>query len=116
MNFLFSFFFFFYFHNRYIYVRWPLQFSSLLTRIAVPDKTFFFWFRVRYLDEVLLKLRFKKSLDLQISSSMGYFKKTNAFLVYAKFFHETVYGKWCLRKSVRQTENGLERSFVKRRL
>ena len=45
---------------------------------------------------------------------MGYFKKTNAFLVYAKFFHETILGKWCLRKSVRQIENGLERSFVKR--
>ena len=43
---------------------------------------------------------------------MGYFKKANAFLVYTKFFYETVHGKWCLRKSVQQTENGLERSFV----
>ena len=67
----------------------------------------FFLFRVDYLDEVLLKPQFKKSLDLQISSSMGYFKKTNAFLVYTKFLHETVLGKWCLRKSVRQTGNGL---------
>ena len=43
---------------------------------------------------------------------MGYFEKTNAFLVYTKFLHETVHGKWCLRKSVRQTENGLERSLL----
>ena len=88
--------------------------TVFFTKIAVPDKTFFFLFRVRYLDEILLKPRFKRSLDLQISSSMGYFKKTNPFLDYAKFFHETVHGKWCLRKSVRQIENGLERSFVKR--
>ena len=37
----------------------------------------------------------RESLDLQISSSMGYFKKTNAFLVYAKCFHETVQDKRC---------------------
>ena len=39
---------------------------------------------------------------------MGYFKKANAFLVYAKYFHEIVHDKWCLGKNVRQTENGLE--------
>ena len=38
---------------------------------------------------------------------MRRFKKTNAFPVYAKCFHETVYDKWSLNKSVRQTENGL---------
>ena len=43
---------------------------------------------------------------------MGYFKKINAFLVYAIWFHETVHDKWCLHKSVLQTDNGLERSFV----
>ena len=42
----------------------------------------------------------RESLDLQISSSMGYFKKTNAFLVYAKCFHETVQDKRCWRKCV----------------
>ena len=36
-----------------------------------------------YLNKVYLKPRFKKSLDLLISSSIGYFKKTNAFLVHA---------------------------------
>ena len=43
---------------------------------------------------------------------MGYFKKTNAFLVYAICFHETVHDKSCLHKSVRQTEHDLERGFV----
>ena len=57
--------------------------------------------------------RFTKSLNLQIFSLVGYFKETNAFLVYAVYFHETVGDKWCLHKSVRQTENGLERGFVK---
>ena len=28
-------------------------------------------------------------------------------------FNETVHDKWCLHKSVRRTENGLERGFVK---
>ena len=27
-------------------------------------------------------------------------------------FNETVHNKWCWHKSVRQTENGLERGFV----
>ena len=55
----------------------------------------------------------KKSLDLQISSLVGYFKKINAFVVYAKCVHETVRDKWCLHKSVLQTVNGLECGFVK---
>ena len=37
------------------------------------------------LNEVYLRPRFGKSLDLQISSSVGYFKKTNAFLVYTQY-------------------------------
>ena len=44
---------------------------------------------------------------------MGYFKKINALLVYSKSFHETVHNKWCLHKTIRQTENGLEHGFVK---
>ena len=43
---------------------------------------------------------------------MGYFKKTNVFLVYFMCFDETVHDKWCWHKSVRHTENGLERGFV----
>ena len=45
----------------------------------------------------------------------GYFKTkyNNAFPVYATCYHETFVNKWCLRKSVLQTENGLERGFVK---
>ena len=50
---------------------------------------------------------------LKISSLAGHFKKTNAFLVYAIWFHETVHDKWCLHKNVLQTNNGLERTFVK---
>ena len=34
-----------------------------------------------------------QSLDLQISSLAGYFMETNAFLVYAICFHETVHNK-----------------------
>ena len=37
--------------------------------------------------------RFTKSLNLQIFSLVGYFKETNAFLVYAVYFHETVRDK-----------------------
>ena len=44
---------------------------------------------------------------------LGSFKRTNAFLGYTICFHEIVHDKWCLHKSVRQTENGLERGFVK---
>ena len=55
----------------------------------------------------------KKSLDLEISSLVGLFKKTNASLVYTICFNETVHDKWCLDKSVEQTERDLERDFVK---
>ena len=48
-----------------------------------------------------------------MSSLVGYFKRTNVFLAYAICFHETVRDKKCLDKSVGQTENGLERGFVK---
>ena len=34
-------------------------------------------------------------------------------IFYAICFHETVNDKWCLHKSVRQTQNGLERGFAK---
>ena len=40
-------------------------------------------------------------------------KKITAFPVYAIFFFEIVNAKWCSDKSIRQTENGLERGFVK---
>ena len=70
--------------------------------------------RVGYLNEVQLKpCRFRKSLELQITLLVGYFKKTNALLVNFICFHETVHNKWCFHESVRQTENGLERGFVK---
>ena len=35
-----------------------------------------------------------KSLDLQISSSVGYFKKINAFLVCTMCRHETIHDEW----------------------
>ena len=41
-------------------------------------------------------------------------QKTNASLVYAIWFHESAYGKWCVDRSIWQTENSLERGFVKR--
>ena len=44
---------------------------------------------------------------------MGYFKKVNAFLVYAICFHKTVHDKWCLHESVGQAENDVERGFGK---
>ena len=72
--------------------------------------------RVGYLNEVQLKPWFRKSLDLQITLLVGYFKKTNVLLVYFICFHETFHNKWCFHESVRQTENGLERGFVKHRL
>ena len=68
---------------------------------------------VGYLNEVQHRPRFRKSLDLQISSLVGSFKKTNALLVKLICSNETVHVKWCLHKSVRQTENGLKRVFVK---
>ena len=57
--------------------------------------------------------RLDKSLILQISSLLGYFKKINAFLVYSICLHKTFHNKWCLDKTVGQIENGLERGFVK---
>ena len=43
----------------------------------------------------LVQLRpwLSKSLDLQISSLVGYFKKINAFPVYAMCYHENVHNK-----------------------
>ena len=35
-----------------------------------------------------------KSLDLQISSSVGYFKKINVFLVCTMCCHETIHDEW----------------------
>ena len=67
----------------------------------------------RWRHEVKLGPRFRKSLDFQISSLLGSFKKTNAFLVYLIRSNETVHDKWRLHKSVRQTESGLKRGFVK---
>ena len=37
----------------------------------------------------------------------------SAFLVYAICFSETVDDKWCLHKTVRQTESSLEGGIVK---
>ena len=39
-------------------------------------------------------------------------ERANAFLVYIICINETVHNKWCVHKSVWQTESGLERSFV----
>ena len=50
-------------------------------------------------------------LNLQISFLGGYFKKKKTFLVYAICFYETVHDKWCLHKSIQQTENGWEHVF-----
>ena len=45
---------------------------------------------------IKLRPRFGKSLILRIPSLLGYFKTTNAFLVYfITFNHETVHDKWC---------------------
>ena len=43
---------------------------------------------------------------------MGYFKKLNAFLEYAMCYHETGYDKQCSDKSVGESENDLQHSFV----
>ena len=44
---------------------------------------------------------------------MGYLRRhSDAFLVYGKCLRETVHDKWCLPKSVRQTENGLECGYT----
>ena len=66
--------------------------------------------RVGYLNDVLC---LNKSLDLLISSWVGYFENINAFLIYSICFHKTVQGKWFLDKTIGQTENGLERGLVK---
>ena len=42
----------------------------------------------------------------------SHLKKINAFLVHIICSNETVHVKWCLYKSVRQTENGLKRVFL----
>ena len=47
--------------------------------------------RVGYLNEVQLRPLFSKSLDLQISSLVDYFKKINAFL-----FHERYQPSWII--------------------
>ena len=65
------------------------------------------------LNEVSLRPRFKKSLDLQISSFVGQINTINASLVYTICFNKAVHYKWCLDKSVRQPENDLERGFAK---
>ena len=66
-----------------------------------------------FLKEVYLRSRFEKSLDLQISSLVGYLKKISAFPVDEICFREIVHDKLCLDKSVEQIENGLERGFAK---
>ena len=38
-------------------------------------------------------------MDLQIPSLVSDFKKTNAFLVYAMCYQETVHGKWVYVKA-----------------
>ena len=45
-----------------------------------------FW--VGYLNEVQLRLQFGKSLDIQISSLVGSFKKTNSFFAHFVCSHE----------------------------
>ena len=64
--------------------------------------------RIKYSNEVQLKLLFNESLELQISSLVCCFKKKNGFLVFSISFHKTVRNKSCL-----ENENDLERGFVK---
>ena len=64
-------------------------------------------------DRVQLLPRLRKSLDLQIFSLVGSFKKTNAFLVHFIGSNEIIHVKWCLHKSVRQSEDRVKRVFVK---
>ena len=49
--------------------------------------------KIGYLNEVELWPRCKKSLDLQVSSLVSYFKKISAFVVFAIFSHESVHDK-----------------------
>ena len=69
--------------------------------------------RTKYLNKVQLKPRFNESLNLQISSLVGCFKKIHVFLVFSICFHKTVHNKWCLDKIIWQIENDLECGFVK---
>ena len=55
---------------------------------------------VGYLNEVYLRPRFSKSVDLQISSLVGNFKKISASPVYAVCFYEPFHDKWCLDRSI----------------
>ena len=50
--------------------------------------------------------------DLYSKPVFRHLKKINAFLVHIICSNETVHVKWCLYKSVRQTENGLKRVFL----
>ena len=45
---------------------------------------------------------------------MNCFKKIGAFPVYTICFNENVNDKWSSDEKIGQTENGLERGFVKR--
>ena len=51
-----------------------------------------------FLNEVYLRGRFKKSLDLEISFLVCYLKKISAFPVYAIGFNEIVHDKLSLAK------------------
>ena len=51
-----------------------------------------------FLNEVYLRARFRKSLDLEISFLVGYLKKRSAFPVYTICFNEIVDDKLCLAK------------------
>ena len=42
--------------------------------------------------------QFMESLNLRISSLVGYAKRANAFLVYIICINETVHDRWCLHK------------------
>ena len=64
--------------------------------------------RVRYLNEVYLRLQFKKSLRLHTSFLMCYWKNIRAFPVYDIYFKEIV-----LDKSVGKIDNDFQRGFVK---
>ena len=55
---------------------------------------------VGYLNEVYPRPRFSKSLDIEISSLVGNFKKISALPVYASCFHESFQDKWCLDGSI----------------
>ena len=58
--------------------------------------------------------RFNIFLDLQIFSSVRYFKKIN---INSTCFHKTIHNKFqkrCFDKSVGRTENGLEQGEVNR--